>query len=79
MSTWIAHLPDGSELPSTCTYRNGLVSDWTGARCPTCQGTGLNRALEETRPGCYLLGSPQTCKSCAGTGDEHAPVWRWEE
>lgn len=64
-------LPDGSSLPHTATYYNGVVSDWTGRRCRRCKGTGEPRAGDNP----FRL----SCISCAGTGDEYGPLWLWEE
>lgn len=38
--------------------RNGVLFGWTGAKCKTCNGHGVDN-------------ENHTCTNCAGTGDEH--------
>lgn len=62
-------LPDGTPLPHTAVFHQGVVVDWTGATCVKCGGDGKIRTEH------YNV----TCGGCGGTGEGYAPTWRFEE
>lgn len=64
---WIdEYLPDGTpigELPTAgLSYRNGHLHGWTGLKCGECNGYGENV-------------DARACRSCAGTGEKHGPIY----
>jgi hypothetical protein len=65
-------LPDGTEVPHTAFFADGVVTDWTGAKCRRCDGSG-----EHVHP--FDHRERHTCSGCGGTGEGHGPTWRWEE
>lgn len=72
---WIDdHLPDGTLLGSLgagLSYHDGIIHGWIGRDCLKCNGTGEDFSDEN---------SPYTtCRQCAGTCEDHGPVWRVEE
>jgi hypothetical protein len=65
-------LPDGTRLHRGLNF-NGEIHDWTGRPCPRClDHPGIDPEYPQDD-------GSETCCMCAGTGDEHGPVWLVEE
>lgn len=72
---WIAeYLPDGTLIATFgagLVYHDGVIHGWTGRDCPKCSGTGEDFSTENA--------PHTTCRACAGTAEEHGPLWKVEE
>ncbi len=66
-------LPDGTPIPHTAIYTNGIVLDWTGLKCRRCDD-GIETITLEREYKIVVV-----CRGCGGTNEGHGPVWRWEE
>lgn len=75
MKMTLNELPDGTDIPATAIYTNGIVIDWTGLKCNRCEDGFETVCLDDLRDYSIII----TCRGCGGTGEYHGPVWQWEE